>query len=405
MSETQRKHEQYMQQALQLALQAAEHHDVPVGCVIVRDNIVVGKGANQIQLTGIPTQHAEIVAIEDATRAIGNKFLDDCTLYVTLEPCLMCAGAIVLARIPTVVYAASDAKTGAVRSVFEMLENKHLNHTCVVRTGILEAEASEMLSAFFADKRKAAPVEDNVGTNVGTIAGLNSAVTGTLWLVPTPLGNLDDVTKRALITLREADIILCEDTRRTGQLLRHYGIIPKRLMSNHDHNERQRSEYIPQLLQEGKSIALVSDAGMPTISDPGYRTVEACVAKGCKVVALPGGTAAITAVAASGLPTNKIYFAGFPPQKKGRATFLKEVLETPATIVFYESPHRVHQLVSEIQGLVSPLTKIVLARELTKMHEEFIRGTAAEVEKVLSDRGGVKGECVVLVSNTAVEVE
>ncbi len=403
MSEQQRKHEEFMQQALKLAQQAAQHNDVPVGCVIVQGDRVVGKGANQVQLTGIPTQHAEIVAIEDATRRLGSKFLDDCTLYVTLEPCAMCAGAIVLSRVPTVVYAAADAKTGAVRSVFELLESTSLNHTCLVRTGVLEQEAAALLTDFFAEKRLQHSAESNAEVLVESTDKHKSMNTGgTLYIVPTPIGNLDDVTKRTLITLREADIILCEDTRRTGQLLRHYGIVPKKLMSNHEHNEREKAEYVAQLILSGKKVAMVSDAGMPTISDPGYKTVETCVGLGCTVTALPGGTAAITAVAASGLPTNKIVFAGFAPPKKGRTTFIQEALSLPATTVFYESPHRVVQLLSELKALVSPLTRVVLARELTKMYEEFIRGTVAEVEAVVQARGSVKGECVVVVDNNSV---
>ena len=162
MSEVARRHESFMRQALILAAEAGSEGDVPVGCVIVRGNDVVGRGANYIQRLGDPTRHAEIVAIEDAVRTIGEKFLHECTLYVTLEPCTMCAGAIVLARIPNLVYGASDAKTGACRSVFELVDDPRLNHNVVVRTGILEDECSRLLSEFFERQRVGTPETDRV---------------------------------------------------------------------------------------------------------------------------------------------------------------------------------------------------------------------------------------------------
>lgn len=380
-----------MAAALEEAAVAREHGDVPVGCVIVRGDEIVGRGHNQIEQSGDPTRHAEMVAIEDAARRLGEKFLDECTLYVTLEPCAMCAGAIVLSRIPTLVYGADEPKTGAVRSLFELADDPRLNHRCVVRSGIRADEAREILTTFFAEQRtrSAANVAEDVAPEQQG---------GRLVLVPTPIGNLEDITKRALLTLRDADVIVCEDTRHTGQLLRHYGIGHKLLLSNHEHNERERAAEIVQRLRRGQVVALVSDAGMPGISDPGYRAVQACCEAGLSVTALPGASAALTAAAASGLPTDELYFVGFPPAKKGRQTFLQRVLDSTATIVMYESPHRIERLLDDIASLAGGDRHVVVARELSKKFEEYLRGTAAEVQATITQRGGVKGECVVLVS-------
>jgi 16S rRNA (cytidine1402-2'-O)-methyltransferase len=378
-----------MRMALDLAAEAAVHGDVPVGCVIVRGDDVVGRGANAIERTGEPTRHAEIEAIEMATRTIGEKYLDGCTLYVTLEPCSMCAGAIVLSRVPTVVYGAADPKTGACRSVFEIADDPRLNHRAIIRTGILAEECATMLSDFFAKRREASDepfVDPQVPDAVPT-----------LLLVPVPIGNLDDVTKRALLALRDADVIVCEDTRSTGSLLRHYNIVAKRLVSNHEHNERERAAEIVRWLREGRRVALVSDAGMPGISDPGYRAVRACLDAGLHVSALPGAAAFVTAVAASGLPTDAIFFAGFPPQRKGRQTWLEGALGRPETIVFYESPHRLVSLLADIEQVCGGERPVVIARELTKLHEEYIRGTVRQVHEQLANRSSIKGECVVVV--------
>jgi len=218
-----------------------------------------------------------------------------------------------------------------------------------------------------------------------------------LVLIPTPIGNLQDITLRAMEELRIADVIMCEDTRVTGQLLKHYGIGPKPLASYHDHNEKQRAEEIVRRVEGGERVALVSDAGMPGISDPGYRAVAACRDAGLAVMALPGANAAITAAAASGLPTDAVYFVGFPPQKKGRKTFLDRVLQAPSTIVFYESPYRVVSLVEEVVERQGAERRVVVARELSKKFEEFITGTAADVLRELRGRASVKGEIVVVV--------
>lgn len=386
-----------MRQALELASEASAAGEVPVGCVIVLNGEVIGRGRNRIQEWSDPTRHAEMMAIEEATSVLGEKLLTDCTLYVTLEPCSMCAGAIVLSRIATVVFGAFDEKTGAVRSLYEVLEDKRLNHQCLVRTGILEEECSALLTSFFQKERQSSTEPESPLSNP------SAEKRGTLFLVPTPIGNLNDITKRALEVLRSATVIMCEDTRSTSRLLRHYGIEGKTLVSNHDHNERGRSKEIVARVENGEDVALVSDAGMPTISDPGYRAVQACREVGLDVVALPGASAAITAAAASGLPTDRLYIAGFPPQKKGRAGFLERVLSSSATIVLYESPHRILKLCGEIADLGGADREVCVAREISKKFEEYIAGSAGDVRDEIQMRGGLKGEIVVVIGGAQEE--
>lgn len=398
MTDADNRHERFMRIALEEAQRAGDDGDIPVGCVIVRGDEIIAQAGNDIQRSGDPTRHAEHIAIMDAVRTIGEKFLTDCTLYVTLEPCAMCAGAMVLARIPTVVYGAADEKTGAARSVFEILDDPRLNHRCIVRTGVLAQESSALLSTFFSKLRVSEqpsatsppkpPVEDPYR---------RATTVHPLLLVPTPIGNIEDITARGLKALKEADVIVCEDTRHTGQLLRRYGIHAPKLLSNHEHNERERADEIVRLCQSGKRVVLVSDAGIPGVNDPGNRAVSACIASGVGVVALPGASAGITAAVASGLPTDALYFGGFPPQKKGRATWIERVLRVQATIILYESPHRLLSLLESIVEIGGATRPVVVARELTKVHEEYIRGTAADVVASITKRGGVKGECVVLV--------
>jgi len=219
---------------------------------------------------------------------------------------------------------------------------------------------------------------------------------GTLYLVATPIGNLEDITYRAVRTLREADLIACEDTRHTRKLLDHYGIA-KPLVSYHEHNEAARTEELVSRLQAGSSVALVSDAGMPLVSDPGYRVVVAAIGAGIRVVPVPGPSALVAALAASGLATDAFCFGGFLPAKPGqRARALEAVREQSATMIFYEAPHRIVETLGDIETILGARA-VVIARELTKVHEEFLRGTASEVRAKLAARPPVKGEITLLI--------
>jgi len=219
---------------------------------------------------------------------------------------------------------------------------------------------------------------------------------GKLYLVATPIGNLEDITYRAVRVLGEVELIACEDTRQTRKLLYHYGIA-KPTISYHDHNEAQRAAELAQRMQSGASVALVSDAGMPLVSDPGYRLVRAAIEAGIPVEPLPGPSAALAALAASGLPTDRFLFAGFLPAKAGqRARALEALKEEPATLIFYEAPHRMLEALGAIAEVLGP-RPVVVARELTKMHEEFLRGTAVEIQAQLAARGSMKGESTLLV--------
>ena len=219
---------------------------------------------------------------------------------------------------------------------------------------------------------------------------------GSIYLVATPLGNLEDITLRALRTLREVDLIACEDTRRTGRLLRHFEI-DRPLVSYHEHNEVRRAEELVKRATRGESIAIVSDAGMPTISDPGYRVVRGAVGAGVRVVPLPGPTAAIAALAASGLPTHEFVFKGFlPPRKVKRRMALQDIQACTSTVVLYEAPHRMGEVLLDLQEVLGD-REIVVARELTKIHEEFLRGTALSIRRELLGRPAVRGEFVILV--------
>ncbi len=218
---------------------------------------------------------------------------------------------------------------------------------------------------------------------------------GTLYLVATPIGNLEDITLRALRVLRGADVIAAEDTRHTANLLRHFSI-HKPLISYFKFNERRRGEEILDRLQRGQIVALVTDAGTPGISDPGQRVVASAVRAGLRVEAIPGACALVAALTASGLPTDEFHFAGFLPVKSGqRSRRLAELTQLPGTIVLYESPYRVEKLLMEFTTLV-PDRKVVLARELTKRFEELLRGSPADVTAEWK-RKPRKGEFVVLV--------
>ena len=222
---------------------------------------------------------------------------------------------------------------------------------------------------------------------------------GTLYLVATPIGNLEDITLRALRTLKECDVVAAEDTRRTGQLLKHFGI-SKPLLSCFQFNEAKRSEQILERLRRGEKVALVTDAGSPGISDPGERVVRAAIAAGLRVESVPGPSALVAALTASGLPTDEFHFLGFLPHKSGqRRRELERLQGIGGTLVFYESPYRVEKLLIELNEVFAG-RQVVLARELTKKFEEYLRGTPAELLTLLQQRS-LKGEFVVLVAGAA----
>jgi 16S rRNA (cytidine1402-2'-O)-methyltransferase len=206
-----------------------------------------------------------------------------------------------------------------------------------------------------------------------------------LYLVATPIGNLEDITLRALRVLKEVDVIACEDTRHSGKLLRHYGI-SKPTVSYHEHNERERAAELVGRLEKGESVALVTDAGTPGISDPAYRLVVAAVEKGISVVPIPGATALVAGLIASGLPTDAFLFVGFlPPKKQARRARLEELRAVRETLVFYEAPHRIREALLDAREVLGD-RRASLARELTKLHEEFLRGSLSELAAHLSAR-------------------
>jgi 16S rRNA (cytidine1402-2'-O)-methyltransferase len=225
---------------------------------------------------------------------------------------------------------------------------------------------------------------------------------GTLYLVATPIGNLEDITLRALRTLKECDVVAAEDTRRTGQLLKHFAI-SKPMLSYFQFNEAKRSEEIIERLRRGEKVALVTDAGTPGISDPGERVVKAARAAGLRVEAVPGPCALVAALTASGLPTEEFHFIGFLPHKSGQRRKQLEALKGFAgTLVLYESPYRIEKLLGELDE-VFPQRGVVLARELTKKFEEFLAGTPAGLLEI-SQKRSLKGEFVVLVGPAEEEV-
>ena len=230
-------------------------------------------------------------------------------------------------------------------------------------------------------------------------ASLPPLIPGTLYLVATPIGNLEDITLRALRVLRECDVVAAEDTRHSGQLLKHFGI-SKPLLSYFQFNEARRSEEILERLRRGEKIALVTDAGSPGISDPGERVVKAAIAAGFRVESVVGPCALVGALTASGLPAGEFHFVGFLPHKSGqRRNQLTSLAAVPGTLVFYESPYRIEKLLGEMVE-VYPERDVVLARELTKKFEEFLRGKPAEL-LALAQKRSLKGEFVVLVGPSA----
>lgn len=232
---------------------------------------------------------------------------------------------------------------------------------------------------------------------------VDASTRGTLFLVGTPIGNLEDISYRAVRTLKEADLIACEDTRQTQKLLNHYGI-ETHTTSYHEHNELTRSAELVMQMEQGRSIALVSDAGMPGISDPGFRLVTLAIRHHISVVPIPGPSAFLSALVASGLPTDAFRYLGFLPSKEGqRAKLLEGLRHSTRTLIFYEAPHRLAESLEEVVQILGPVRPVVVARELTKLHEEFMRGTAEEVLNQVRARGEVKGEITLLIGRAPEE--
>jgi 16S rRNA (cytidine1402-2'-O)-methyltransferase len=218
-----------------------------------------------------------------------------------------------------------------------------------------------------------------------------------LYLVGTPIGNLEDITLRAIRVLKEVDVIACEDTRQTQKLLNHYAI-GTRTTSYHEHNEMTKSAELVKEMQEGASVALVTDAGMPGISDPGYRLITLAIRHHVPVVPVPGASAFLSALVASGLPTDSFRFSGFLPAKRGeRRAVLETIKSSPRTQVFYEAPHRIVEALEEVVEVLGAGRHVVIAREVTKLHEEFLRGRAGAVLENLKAREAVKGEITMLI--------
>lgn len=227
----------------------------------------------------------------------------------------------------------------------------------------------------------------------------NQNKSGELFIVPTPVGNLDDITIRALKILKSVDIIACEDTRHSGLLLKKLEILPRKLESLHEHNEESKSEYLLQLLSDGKTVALISDAGTPAISDPGYRLIKKCINAGVKITPLPGATAFVPALCGSGFSTESFYFAGFPPHKKGRNTFFEKLKSFECTIILYESPYRISTLLNDLEKHFPPDRKVCIAREISKIYEEFSIGNVIELKARFDKPASIKGEFVVLIDS------
>jgi len=246
------------------------------------------------------------------------------------------------------------------------------------------------------------PVNDADSAAAGRIPS-GERLAPALYVVATPIGNLSDITLRALDVLKGVDRIACEDTRQTQKLLNHFAIATP-TVSCHEHNERERAEELIEAIKAGERIALVSDAGTPAISDPGGRLARAAIAKGVPVIPIPGANAALSALVASGLPTEEFLFTGFLPEKAGaRRTRLEELraeadsTSSPRTLVFYEAPHRILLALADLEAAWGADQRIVVARELTKVHEELLRGTISEIRRELEARDRVRGEIVLLV--------
>ncbi len=242
--------------------------------------------------------------------------------------------------------------------------------------------------------KKAPFAETQLGDRIRRMAG-------TLFVVSTPIGNLEDITFRAVRVLGEVDVIACEDTRHTRKLLNHYGI-KTRTISYHEHNERERAAELVAALKAGSNVAVVSDAGTPGISDPGFRLVHQASANGLQVVPIPGPTALIAALVASGLPGDEFFFAGFLPSRSAaRRARLQQLTALPATVIFYEAPHRVAQTLKDMHDVLGE-REVVVARELTKIHEELLRGKLSELAVHFSADGAARGELVLIVDRKVI---
>jgi len=227
---------------------------------------------------------------------------------------------------------------------------------------------------------------------------------GTLYLVSTPIGNLEDITHRAVKLLGEVELIACEDTRHTQKLLNHYGI-NTRTISYHEHNERERATELLRLIDSGSDVAIVSDAGTPGISDPGFRIARLAIESGVRVVPVPGPSALIAALVASGLPTDEFFFGGFLPARSGaRRARLTELRSFPATLIFYEGPHRIAATLKDAHEILGE-REAVVARELTKMHEEVVRGRLSELAERFLSPENARGEMVLIIDRTVLKSE
>jgi len=231
--------------------------------------------------------------------------------------------------------------------------------------------------------------------------GLTRDLAPGLYLVATPIGNLEDITLRAIRVLKQADLIACEDTRQTQKLLNHYGI-EKPTLSYHEHNEASRAAELLEKLKQGARIAMVSDAGTPGISDPGFRLIALAIEQALPVFAVPGPAAFVAALVGSGFPLQPVRFNGFLPPKSGaRRRELEKLRDSRHTEIFYEAPHRIREAIEDVAEILGPGRAVVIARELTKIHEEFLRGTAREILEILKQRGEIKGEIVLLLGAAA----
>lgn len=217
-----------------------------------------------------------------------------------------------------------------------------------------------------------------------------------LYVVPTPIGNLGDMTFRAVETLREVDVIACEDTRTSSKLLRHYGIETP-TVSYHEHNERSRTPQLVQRMAGGGKVALISDAGMPGVSDPGFYLVRECVREGIDVIVLPGASAVVAAVVGSGIPCDRFAYEGFLPAKKGRQKRLESLKSEQRSIVLFESPHRIKRTLRDLLLAFGPERRVAVAREISKVHEEYVRGSLKEVVDHFEAQDKPKGEIVVVI--------